>query len=201
MFYKAVLASVFGYLIGSVPWALVIGKLFYKTDIREHGSGNLGATNAGRVLGLPAFLAVSLLDGLKGFIVFTALKDYDLNLALIGCLAVVIGHCYPLFAQFKGGKGVATSLGVLLAIGLTGDAKYLLLQFVLPLVVMLLVLWIFRHMSLGSMIGLVTSVVVAWIYNESTAVKLCLTLLCIVVIIKHKDNIHRLINHEESVLY
>ncbi len=91
---KLILAALAGYLIGSVPWALVIGKVFYNTDVREHGSHNLGATNAGRVLGKKVFFAVAALDALKGLIVYLILNHFDHNMALASAVGTILGHCY-----------------------------------------------------------------------------------------------------------
>lgn len=110
------------YLLGSIPTALVIGKVFYNTDIRNHGSGNLGGTNAGRVLGKKAGLAVSVLDVIKVFIPALVAKiylgiDYATAIGMFGLL----GHCYPIFAGFKGGKGVSSFIGIVFALDfLTG---------------------------------------------------------------------------------
>src|SRR5699024_8886360 len=114
-----VIFIVIAYLLGSIPFALVVGKLFYRIDIREHGSGNLGATNAFRVLGTKAGIFVTLADILKGTIAtlipLAAGYFYDVEVSrlLVGIFAV-LGHTYPLFAKFKGGKAVATSGGIIL---------------------------------------------------------------------------------------
>lgn len=201
MILKVIFALLFGYLIGSVPWALICGELFFKTDVREHGSGNLGATNAGRVLGVPMFILVTLLDGAKGFVVFQILRHYDLNLALVASLGVFIGHCYPLFAHFKGGKGVACSAGVVLAVALTGDFRYFVLQFLIPLITLAMTVLISRYMSLGSILGFSMAVLMAWISNRNIYVDICLTLLWLLVIIKHHENIRRLLNHQENKVF
>ena len=110
---------IIAYIIGSIPSALWIGKLFYKMDIREHGSGNLGGTNTFRVLGKKAGLVVTILDILKGTAatllpLLPFFKETTVHPLILGVIAV-IGHMYPLFANFKGGKAVATSGGVILA--------------------------------------------------------------------------------------
>lgn len=112
-----VIYSIIAYLLGSIPFSLVIGKTFYQTDIREHGSGNLGGTNTFRVLGWKAGLAVTILDILKGTlaVVLVYLFAAQLEPLIVGAFAV-IGHSFPLFAKFKGGKAVATSGGVLLGV-------------------------------------------------------------------------------------
>ena len=116
------LIAVMGYLLGSIPFALVIGKVFYQTDIRNYGSKNLGGGNAGRVLGKKAGLAVMTLDILKVTLaVFIAycLQGGEAAMVLAG-LAAATGHCFPLFAHFKGGKAVATMYGFLFGMGLFG---------------------------------------------------------------------------------
>ncbi|MBQ7993334.1 MAG: glycerol-3-phosphate acyltransferase, partial [Solobacterium sp.] len=120
---KLVLAAVISYLFGSVPWALVIGKVFYHKDIRTEGSGNPGATNAARVLGLPAGIAVTVLDALKGLISMFIAHKIAPGTEIYAGLACCIGHCFPLFAGFKGGKAVATSFGFFLGVAalLTGE--------------------------------------------------------------------------------
>ena len=120
------LCIVLGYLVGSIPVALVLGKTFRGIDIRDYGSHNLGATNAGRVLGRKYFFGVMILDAIKcglgilvGYLLYLVFKTnnideyYTLGLSLAGTSAM-IGHCYPLFADFRGGKGVATAAGYLL---------------------------------------------------------------------------------------
>jgi len=194
---KEALALLAGYLIGSVPFALVIGKRLYGTDVRQYGSGNLGATNAGRTLGLPAFVMVSLLDGAKGFVVYLLVSIFNQRLALLAGIAVVIGHCYPLFAQFKGGKGVATSAGLLLAISLRSWSSLLYL-FIIPSAIFILIALTTRYISLASMTAFTTAVIMAWLFADSLDVKLTLTALCLFVIYKHHENIRRLLEHREN---
>ena len=116
---ELIILLLIAYLIGSIPSALWVGKLFYKTDIREHGSGNLGGTNTFRVLGKTAGLTVTILDILKGtaaaLLPLLPIFDSVTVHPLIPGILAVVGHMYPVFAHFKGGKAVATSGGVLLA--------------------------------------------------------------------------------------
>ena len=128
-----IILIVLGYFIGSIPFALIIGKVFYKTDIREYGSKNLGGGNAGRVLGKKAGVAVMTLDILKvSFVVFLATLFGGSETAVVcGGLAAAIGHCWPVFAKFRGGKAVATMYGFLF--GLFVFAGYSPLAFFLPL--------------------------------------------------------------------
>src|SRR5690625_3016730 len=112
---------IIAYLLGSIPSALIVGKVGYKKDIREHGSGNLGATNAFRVLGKKAGIIVTLSDILKGTIatliplIVGYYYDIEVSRLLVGVFAV-LGHTYPIFAKFKGGKAVATSGGIILGV-------------------------------------------------------------------------------------
>ena len=106
-----------GYLLGSIPFALVIGKLFYHTDVREFGSGNLGGTNAGRVLGKKAGIATILLDIVKVILAVAIVSvGFDnQEMSIWSGVAAAFGHCYPIFAHFKGGKAAATLVGFLLS--------------------------------------------------------------------------------------
>lgn len=107
-----IIFGIIAYLLGSIPFALIIGKIGYKIDVREHGSGNLGATNAFRVLGIKAGSIVIIGDILKGTAAVLLPQLFDANVypLIIGIIAV-LGHTYPIFAKFKGGKAVATSGG------------------------------------------------------------------------------------------
>ena len=138
------LVSLIGYLIGSVPFAYVIGKAFYHTDVRQHGSGNLGGSNTGRVLGKKAGLAVMTLDLLKATLsVFLATKISAQPCAVsLAALFTAIGHCYPVFLRFHGGKAVAALYGFLFALWVVGDCSPLV--FFLPLIAFLAVLAAFR---------------------------------------------------------
>ena len=115
------LTIVFSYLMGSIPFSLIIGKIFFKKDVREYGSGNLGGTNTGRVLGKAAGFTVMVLDQLKAVItivlvtyLFKNTNPELVNTAIyLSSLFIIIGHCYPIFAKFKGGKAVAATFGIL----------------------------------------------------------------------------------------
>ena len=109
-----ILACLFGYLLGSIPFALVIGRVFYKKDLRQYGSGNPGGTNAGRVLGKKAGVSVIVLDALKVVLSIWVGSLVSPDCAMISGLLCCVGHCYPVFAHFKGGKAVASMYGCLL---------------------------------------------------------------------------------------
>ena len=191
-----ILLILLGYLYGSIPFALVIGKVFYNTDVRESGSGNLGGTNAGRVLGKKAGISVIVLDALKAVIIFylssyLSLK-FNLNpdIKYIAGLACIFGHCYPIFAEFRGGKAVSTSLGYFLCI----EPLYA----VVAIVVFLLVLKISKYVSLSSISTALIVLCITQFLAVSITAKLCMLVAVILLVYRHKDNIKRIKNHTES---
>ena len=191
-----ILLILLGYLYGSIPFALVIGKVFYNTDFRESGSGNLVGTNAGRVLGKKAGISVIVLDALKAVIIFylssyLSLK-FNLNpdIKYIAGLACIFGHCYPIFAEFRGGKAVSTSLGYFLCI----EPLYA----VVAIVVFLLVLKISKYVSLSSISTALIVLCITPFLAVSITAKLCMLIAVILLVYRHKDNIKRIKNHTES---
>lgn len=191
-----ILLILLGYLYGSIPFALVIGKVFYNTDVRESGSGNLGGTNAGRVLGKKAGISVIVLDALKAIIIFylssyLSLK-FNLNpdIKYIAGLACIFGHCYPIFAEFRGGKAVSTSLGYFLCI----EPLYA----VVAIVVFLLVLKISKYVSLSSISTALIVLCITPFLAVSITAKLCMLVAVILLVYRHKDNIKRIKNQTES---
>lgn len=191
-----ILLILLGYLYGSIPFALVIGKVFYNTDVRESGSGNLGGTNAGRVLGKKAGISVIIFDALKAVVIFylsnyLSLK-FNLNpdIKYIAGLACIFGHCYPIFAEFRGGKAVSTSLGYFLCI----EPLYA----VVAIVVFLLVLKISKYVSLSSISTALIVLCITPFLAVSVTAKICMLLAVILLVYRHKDNIKRIRNHTES---
>lgn len=150
-----VLCIVLGYLLGSIPFALVIGKLFYKTDIRQYGSGNLGGTNAGRILGKKAGISVIVLDVLKVVLAAGLASLVSEPAAIWTSLACCIGHCYPIFAHFKGGKAVTTMFGFLISTSIFIFQEFS--YFLVPLFMFLIILYLFKYVSLGSICASVCS--------------------------------------------
>lgn len=189
---------ILGYLIGSVPFALVIGKVFYKTDIRRHGSGNLGGGNTGRVLGRKAGLAVMTLDILKVSAVVGLSKWIWANewSAAIGALAAAVGHCCPVFAGFKGGKAVATMYGFLF--GLIVFEGWSVLAFLLPLFVFLGVLYLWKIIALSSMVSAAAVTLYAFLWVKSLPEALALTVFTVLIVIRHRANIRRMIQGNEN---
>lgn len=193
----------FAYLIGSIPTAIWVSKRFFDIDIREYGSGNAGATNTFRVLGSKWGVLVMMVDMLKGVIatsLYLVLPDYlgassewDRTNLMIGLgLASVIGHIFPIWADFKGGKGVATLFGMAVAIQ--------------PLVavccigVFLLVLYLTRFVSLSSILaGVAFMVFILFIFNEKeTLYRIFAVLVALMVVLTHQKNITRIIKGTEG---
>ncbi|MBM7580243.1 glycerol-3-phosphate 1-O-acyltransferase PlsY [Jeotgalibacillus terrae] len=178
------------YILGSIPSGLWIGKMFYKKDIRNYGSGNLGATNTFRTLGKKAGIVVTVIDILKG----TAATLLPLlaglpDLMLIAGVASVIGHIFPVFAGFKGGKAVATSSGVVLG--------YAPILFVLVVLVFLIVLKLSKYVSLSSMSAALFGIIYCLVFTNDLFLTLIVGVMSIFIVIRHKDNIARIKNKTE----
>lgn len=197
-----ILCLVLGYLLGSIPFALVIGKLFFHTDVRQYGSGNLGGTNAGRVLGKKVGALVILLDGLKVVLAVGIANALAGNaIAIWTGLACCLGHCYPVFAHFHGGKAVASTFGFLLStwIFIFHEPSY----FLVPLAMFCIILYIFKYVSLGSICAVITSSL--YIIGTTTVfdvihvfIILASCLMSLLVIYRHKENITKIQNGIEN---
>ena len=198
---KEVILIITAYLIGSIPTALIVSKSFFSIDIREYGSGNMGATNTFRVLGPKFGTVVMVGDMLKGIFAvalynllpYYLTNELDRTNLMIGLgLAAVIGHIYPIWAGFRGGKGVATLFGMVLAIQ--------------PIVaincvgVFLLVLYLTRYVSLSSIIaGVALPICVLWIYNEKEVFyRVFAVAVAALVVLTHQKNISRLLKGNEG---
>lgn len=178
------------YLLGSIPSGLIIGKVFYKTDIREHGSGNLGGTNTFRTLGVKAGLIVTSADILKGTLAaslpaifrhFTE-TEIDIHPLLAGMFAVV-GHMYPVFAGFRGGKAVATSGGVVLF--------YQPLLFFFLLLSFFVSLYLSKYVSLSSMVAAVVAVVYS-LFTKDLPLIFIVVIFSVFIFYRHRANIQRI---------
>lgn len=188
---QILLYCLIAYLIGSIPFALVIGKTFYNTDIRTMGSGNLGTTNTFRCLGKKAGVSVFILDVSKGilatFLPILSLGAVD-YLSIFGAFAM-IGHIFPIFANFKGGKAVATGTGVFIFL-------YPLLSAVLVLI-FLSILLLTGYVSLGSITICALSIIYLGFFQTGVD-KWVMIIMCAFVIYMHRKNIIRLLNGTES---
>ena len=185
------LGATMAYLLGSIPSGLWIGRKFFQIDIRQHGSGNLGATNSFRILGKKAGTIVLVMDLLKGSISVLLLKQMDLHgiSPLIIALFAVIGHTYPLFANFKGGKAVATFAGVILA--------YQPVLFLIGLGIFILTLAISKMVSFTSMLTISIGVLLS-LYFHDIVLTIIALLADIFIIYRHRTNIQRIVNGTES---
>ena len=187
-----VLACVLSYLVGSIPTGLVLGKLVWHVDLREYGSHNIGATNAWRTRCKGPGTIICVLDLLKGVLgVWFGLHFAGVPLALVlGGIFAIVGHSWSLFLAFKGGKGVATGLGVILML----MPKATLFVFLVWLVLVFLT----RYVSLGSIVAAALVPVFAWFFNEPAEYILFGLAAAVFVIYRHKSNIGRLLNGTES---
>lgn len=194
-----VLSAVIGYLLGSVNTSLVVGKLIYNTDVRQYGSGNAGATNTLRTLGKTAALLVVIGDSLKGILAClmgrwlageTSAGVYA-GEYLAGIMAV-IGHNWPLYFGFRGGKGVMTAFAVALMLSPMA-ALICLLLFIVTVAIT-------RYVSLGSMIGGAAFPAVAWLTDGNPYLVLTGVLLAVLIIFRHASNIKRLVDGNEKKL-
>ncbi len=181
---KIILMFVAAYLLGSIPSGVWIGKKMYGKDIREFGSGNSGTTNTFRVLGFKAGVMVLLADVLKGTVAGSLpyLLHSDLNPMVVG-LGAIIGHTFPIFAQFKGGKAVATSAGVLLA--------YNPPFFIFSVSLFLIILYFSRMVSFSSMFALLI-ITPSSLMTHDWILTTIAGILAIFIIFRHKENIKRI---------
>jgi glycerol-3-phosphate acyltransferase PlsY len=189
------------YIIGSIPNAVWIGKVLYGIDVRQHGSKNAGATNTIRVLGWKAGLPVFLLDALKGSIAVTLARiygyyspgtnDFVTLQVFLGAFAV-IGHIFPVFAKFKGGKGVASLFGMILAI--------VPIPTLIALAIFLITLFITRYVSLSSIVsGFAFPLLIMFVFKTTMQSLIIFSLIVtVLLLLTHQKNIERLIRKEES---
>ena len=198
----------FSYLLGSIPFSLIIGLIFYKKDVRQYGSKNLGGTNTGRVLGKKAGLAVIILDQIKAILAIILTKYImcqfypDLiNLGIcLSTLFVILGHCYPIFAKFKGGKAVACTYGILFITNIY--------VFLLAGITFLTILKITKYVSLSSVCSVILAGLITFIpffqnspflsINLSIFYPLTILSISLFITFKHRANIKRLLNKTEN---
>jgi glycerol-3-phosphate acyltransferase PlsY len=184
------------YAVAAIPFGLVLAKIFGKIDIREKGSKNIGATNVARVLGRKLGFLTLMLDGLKGAIMviiarFTFGEVEGLHIFLVMVSAVaVIGHVYPIYLQFKGGKGVATALAVLFAldfgVGILATSFWIM------------TFCLFRISSISSLVAIFSSIIISSHFDAPASQILLCWFLSVLILVKHKENIIRLLTGEEK---
>ena len=195
-----ILLLILAYLLGALPFSIITGKLLKGIDIREHGSGNAGATNTFRVLGKKAGIPVLFLDVLKGFLAvslahyseFGPNSEMFINLSLAFGVAAVLGHVFPIYVGFRGGKGVATLLGLM--IGVFPQAAFV------SIVVFILTLFLSRYVSLSSIVaGLVFPIGVYFLSNVLVSTMIIFSVFVPVLLLAtHQRNIERIFRGEES---
>ena len=183
-----IIVAVYSYLLGSIPFGLVLTKIFLKKDIREIGSGNIGTTNVLRTGKKSLAIATLVLDLLKGYLSIIITFSYFENLISYSALICFIGHIFPVWLKFNGGKGVATYLGVILAL----SYKFFLIFGITWLVLSFL----FRYASLSSIVS--SLIVFVYSYFFINNFSLILFIFFVIIIYTHRENIVRLKNSEES---
>lgn len=195
----SLLGLVSAYLIGSIPTAYIFGRLLKGIDIRQFGSGNIGATNTFRIIGRVPGLIVLAIDILKGFICVSYIADLFLYISpaarpelykVVVGMAVIAGHNWTLFLKFKGGKGVATSAGVVIAL----IPKIFWLGFSVWMIIIALT----GYVSLASIITSISIPIFTLIFGESTEIVVFMSLLCLAIVYKHRSNIQRLKSGQEK---
>ncbi len=181
-----------GYIFGSVPSGLWLVQAFHGIDIRKYGSGNIGTTNVFRTVGKKTAAVVLLCDMLKGVAALALISQFtaDPYSIAVTALGALLGHTYSLFLGFRGGKGVATGLGLFLYMLPWGAAA--------GLVIWILIVLATRYVSLGSVIAAVVAAATGWYLGYPVPYAVFGTLACLFVIIRHKDNIRRLLDGTES---
>ena len=178
------------YLIGSIPFGLVVGKLFYHVDVRQHGSGNVGTTNVFRVLGKKAGVAVLILDMLKGYIpALAASLIFNPWFTIFIAAAPVVGHMYSIFLKGRGGKGIATGAAVVLAL----EPR----AFGIIIVVWVVLVLTLRYVSLASLVATFLVPVIVIVNRDPLPYEIAAVLVTIVIFYAHRGNIVRLVHGTE----
>lgn len=184
-----IIVAIYSYLLGSIPFGLILTKLFLKKDIRDVGSGNIGTTNVLRTGKKSLAAATLLLDLLKGYLSVIITFNYFQDLISYSALLCFVGHIFPIWLKFKGGKGVATYLGVILAL----SYKF----FLIFGIVWLVLTFLFRFASLSSIVSTLTIFLYSYFF-ENNNFSLILFIFFIIILYTHRENIVRLKNSSEN---
>lgn len=199
---KIISLLILSYLIGSIPFGFLVAYFVKGIDIRKFGSGNIGATNVFRVVGKKWGIGVFILDFLKGFLPLFLVKFLISDsgvmhlAAVLVTIAVVCGHNWTIFLKFKGGKGVATSLGAIVGMSLIFPKLWFVL--LLSLCVWIFIFLLSRYVSLASMVAAAAFLTFSFSFSLSGEVKILAFFLCIFILIRHKKNIKRLLSKNEN---
>lgn len=196
------------YLVGSIPTAYIFGRVIRGIDIRKYGSGNVGATNAFRVLGRLAGITVLVLDAFKGIVCVTVIADFlisrgitidELFLRILFGITAVLGHSLTIFLKFKGGKGMATTLGVMIGLALKMPALGIIL--LIEVLIWIVVFSLSRIVSLSSIVSAVVFPILFIAFRQPLPLVLMGLVLSIFVILRHKSNIYRLLRNQENAFF
>jgi glycerol-3-phosphate acyltransferase PlsY len=184
-----IIVSLAAYLMGSIPFGLILTKIFLKKDIREIGSGNIGATNVLRTGKKSVGYLTLTLDILKAVIPVLFIKINHPDLIQISALSVFIGHVFPIWMKFKGGKGVATYLGILFCINFNLGIVFIISW--------LIIFFVSRYSSLGSILSSLIIPIFIF-FNSNYEIEYFFIIMFVFILYTHKENVKRLINKEES---
>lgn len=182
--------SLISYFVGSVPFGFIIVYFFTGKNLYQEGSKNIGATNALRIAGKKIAIFTLILDSLKGFIIAAICRYFNMDFWFIPGIFAVLGHMFPIWLKFKGGKGVATALGLLLAINI-----YL---FIAAIVTWFIIAYAFKYSSLAGLVTFILIPIYCLVLQINTQIILGLTFLGLLIIYKHKANIIRLLKNQED---
>jgi len=184
-----ILIAIISYLLGSIPFGFILSKFFLKTDIRKIGSGNIGATNALRTGNKFVGFSTLIFDILKAIVPVLYIKIYYQEYIYISALCAFLGHVFPIWLNFKGGKGVATYIGILFAINI--------LFGIIFITIWLLIFLVYKYSSLSSLIGSVSIPLYLLIIGQTNSI-IFFTIMFVLIFFTHRENIKRLKNKEEN---
>ncbi|MFW5998302.1 MAG: glycerol-3-phosphate 1-O-acyltransferase PlsY [bacterium] len=193
---KVIIFLILSYLLGAIPTGFILTNWIKKTDVRKHGSGNIGATNVARVLGIKYGIVIALMDILKGFLAVGLIQISFNNptayLPFLAGLLAILGHDYSIFLKFSGGKGVATTVGVILKLLPEVILVAGLVWFILVIVT--------KYVSLGSILGAISLPVFTYIFGKDIYPILFTSMAALLIIYSHRGNIKRLLKGKENKL-
>ena len=187
-----IIVSVYSYFLGSIPFGFILTKIFLKQDIRETGSGNIGATNVLRTGNKFLAILTLVLDFLKGYMTIIITLKYFNDLILLSALICLLGHIFSIWLKFKGGKGVATYLGILLALSVN--------YFLIFIIVWVSILLILRYSSLSSIVATFGIFIYEYFFLENNILSF-LFISFIIILYAHRSNILKLINKTETKVF
>ena len=187
-----IIVTLYSYFLGSIPFGFILTKIFLKQDIRETGSGNIGATNVLRTGNKFLAILTLVLDFLKGYITIILTLKYFNDLILLSALICLLGHIFSIWLKFKGGKGVATYLGILLALSVN--------YFLIFIIVWVSILLIFKYSSLSSILATFGIFIYEYFFLENNILSF-LFISFIIILYAHRSNILKLINKTETKVF